>query len=384
MTNVERMTAEFTTVPVARDENHFATTALRAVCSLGLVCATLFLSSTRVSAQMTPADSAARRAVFQRAQRLVNDGTGAEGRALLDSLLNATEPRSAAEADVLFQRATIAESWDQAQRDYLRVMLEHERSPRAAAAMLRLAQGELARGDRAAALRYLERLANDAPESPLRGEAGIWHGRLLIDRGARDQGCAVLRTTRTQVDSTAIELVTQYDYLLRGCPAVEEGAQAASATNTPVTTPTETPATTPATTPAATPVTTPATTPASKPASTPTTAPVISAPAPQAAVPTTQPPVRTPEPAAAVPTPDTPSGAMDWSVQVAAWPTIEDAEKFAAQIRARGYDVRVDGTTAPFRVRFGRYPTRDAANAAMNAYKQKERGNAFLVQVPRG
>ena len=314
-------------------QKFFAATALRAVWRavwrVSVVCAMSFGFAPIVSAQMTPADSAARRTVFQRAQRLVNDGNGAEGRALLDSLLNATEPRSAAEAEVLFQRATIAESWDQAQRDYLRVMLEHERSPRAAAAMLRLAQGELARGDRAAALRYLERLASEAPESPLRGEAGVWHGRLLIDRGARDQGCAVLRTTRARVDSTAIELVNQYDYLLRSCPAVV--GDAAPATTAPANTAAPAPAT-PATTPAA-----PATT-----------------------------------------------GPMDWSVQVAAWPTMEEAEKFAADIRARGYDVRVDGTAAPFRVRFGRYPTREAATAAMNAYKQKERSDAFLVQVPRG
>jgi cell division septation protein DedD len=339
--NVERMTAEFTIAPVACDEKNFARTALRAVCSIAALCATVLLSAAPVSAQMSPADSAARRAVFQRAQRLVNDGNGAEGRALLDSLLNATEPRSAAEADVLFQRATIAESWDQAQRDYLRIMLEHERSPRAAAAMLRLAQGELARGDRAAALRYLERLASEAPDSPLRGEAGIWHGRLLMDRGARDQGCAVLRATRERVDSTAIELVNQYTYLLRSCPAVVE-----STSGTPV--------------------------------------PVPHTPTP---TPTAPQPVRPPAPATTTPAPATspePSGAMDWSVQVAARETMEDAEKFAADIRARGYDVRVDGTTAPFRVRFGRYPTREAANAAMTAYKQKERADAFLVQVPRG
>jgi cell division septation protein DedD len=321
--------------------------------TLAIWCAIILLGATPISAQTTPADSAARREVFQRAQRLVNDGNGVAGRALLDSLLNATEPRSAAEADVLFQRATIAESWDQAQRDYVRVMLEHDRSPRAAAAMLRLAQGELARGDRVAALRYLERLASEAPDSPLRGEAGIWHGRVLIDRGARDQGCAVLRATRTRVDSTAMELVNQYDYLLRSCAVVAEEAQVASVTDAP--------ATTPATTPA---------------------------PAPQAAAPATQPPGRTPTPAmttaAPTPAPTAPSGAMDWSVQIAAWPTMEEAERFAAAIRARGYDARVDGTSAPFRVRFGRYPTREAANAAMTAYKQKERGDAFPVQVPRG
>ena len=88
---------------------------------------------------------AARVQVFQRAQRLVNDGNGAEGRALVDSLLNATEPLSTDEAEVLFWRATLAESWDQAQRDYLRVMLEHERSPFAASAMLRLSTSSSSR-----------------------------------------------------------------------------------------------------------------------------------------------------------------------------------------------------------------------------------------------
>ncbi len=326
--------------------------------SLAAVVSTLLVST--ASAQTTPADSAARRSAFQRAQRLVNDGNGANGRALLDSLLNATEPRSAGEAEVLFQRATIAESWEQAQRDYLRVMLEHERSPRAAAAMLRLAQGELARGDRVAALRYLERLASEAPESPLRGEAGVWHGRLLIDRGARDQGCTVLRTNRARVDSTAIELVNQYDYLLRSCPAAVNAAASSVAS----------PATPAAPTPAAA-------TPAAPMPATPKSA--VPDPALPTPTPTTPPTPPTPTPAASAPT-----GAMDWSVQVAAWPTIEEAASFAADIRARGYDVRIDGTAAPFRVRFGRYATRDAANAAMNAYKQKERGNAFLVQVPRG
>ncbi len=337
-------------------QKKFADTALRAVFAMSMVVATTIMCATPVSAQNTVADLAARRTVFQRAQRLVNDGNGADGRALLDSLLNATEPRSAAEADVLFQRATIAESWDQAQRDYLRVMLEHDRSPRAAAAMLRLAQGELARGDRAAALRYLERLASEAPDSPLRGEAGVWHGRLLIDRGARDQGCAVLLSTRTRVDSTAIELVNQYDYLLRSCPTAVADAAAAPAAPTP-------------TAPATAPVRTP--TPAAPSTAAPVTAPVT-APATPAAAPATTPAA----PAA--------TGPMDWSVQVAAWPTMEEAEKFAADMRARGYEVRVDGTSAPYRVRFGRYPTREAATAAMNAYKQKERGNAFLVQVPRG
>jgi cell division septation protein DedD len=286
--------------------------------------------------------------VVRRAQRLVNEGNGADGRALLDTLLERTEPRSAPEAEALFWRATLAESWEAAQRDYLRLMLEHERAPRAADAMLRLAQGEVARGDRDAALRFLERLAREAPESGARAEAGLWHGRLLIDRGARAEGCTQLRSTRGRVRPGALELENQYDYLLRGCPSESAAASPPSAQ------PTAPPA---PTTPAAPPVTTPAATP---PPSATSTAP--SAPAPASA----------------------PSGATVWSVQVGAFGTKAEADGFAAELRTIGFEARVDGTVAPFRVRFGRYPTRDAAQRAMQDYKSRARADAFLTQVPRG
>lgn len=270
----------------------------------------------------TPAPDAARTASIQRAQRLVNDGSGAEGRAIIDSLLNATEPRSTDEAEILFWRATLAESWEQAQRDYLRVMLEHDRSPFAARAMLRLAQGELTRGDRDAALRYLERLTRETPESDVRAEASLAHGRLLIDRGARREGCDVLRSARPRVQVGALELERQYDYLLNGCAAVAAAAPMDSAARVPA------------------------------------------------------PPVPT--------APSSSAGAMVWTVQIAAFPTADEAATFAAEMIERGYDARVDGIAAPFRVRFGRFATRAAAAAAMDAYKEKERADAFLAQVPRG
>jgi hypothetical protein len=203
-------------------------------------------------------ESPSRAAIFQRAQRLVNDGLGAEGRALVDSLLNATTPRSADEAEVLFWRATLAETWDQAQRDYLRVMLDHERSPFASRAMLRLAQGELMRADTTAALRYLDRSQREWPEF---ADALVLRDRVLAAR------------------------------------------------------------------------------------------PVVAG--------------------------------MEWTVQIAAFPAASEAAAFAAVIRGRGYDARVDGTAAPFRVRFGYFATRAEAATAMDAYMRKERGNAFLAQVRR-
>lgn len=275
-------------------------------------------------------------AVFRRAQRLVNDGQGVEGRALVDSMLNAAEPRSSAEAEALYWRAMLAESWDGAQRDYLRLMLEHERSPRAGDAMLRLAQGEVARGDREAAIRYLERLVREAPESPARAEAGLWHGRLLVEQGDPTRGCTVLREARSHVPSGALELENQFEYVLRACPDL---------TVTP-------------------------------PEAATALAPVIPPQPPP-------PPAQTTPPVATPPAVVTPTGPT-WSFQVAAMSTLDEANALVARLRARGYEARVDGRTALFRVRVGRYQTRAAAAAAANAFKTKEGGDFLVVEVPPG
>ena len=74
---------------------------------------------------------------------------------------------------------------------------------------------------------------------------------------------------------------------------------------------------------------------------------------------------------------------MAWTVQIAAFPTAEEAATFAAEMRARGYETRVDGAVAPFRVRFGYFATRSAAVTAMDAYKLDTRADAFLTQVRR-
>ncbi len=325
--NIRRMVHRFMVVAAAG-------ASLAAVCPGVAVAQDPAPSRPAVAPVPVPPDSVG--ILVQRAQWLVNNGVGADGRALLDSLLERTEPRSTQEAEVLFWRATLAESWEQAQRDYLRLMLEHEGSRRAADAMLRLAQGEVTRGDRAAALRYLERLAREAPESAARAEAGLWHGRLLVERGSRDEGCAVLRETRGRVPAGALELENQYEYLLRGCAATPTAAQ-------------------------------PAPTPASPPASPPPQAPVAPASAPAAATPTAP-----------------PEGDLVWSVQVAALSTAAEAAAFAAEVRSLGFDARVDGSAAPFRVRFGRYATRAEAQAAMTRYRAQARADAFLTQVPRG
>ena len=70
-------------------------------------------------------------------------------------------------------------------------------------------------------------------------------------------------------------------------------------------------------------------------------------------------------------------------MQVAALSTRAEAASVVEKLRARGYDARIDGTAAPFRVRFGKFPTRAAAVAALDRYKAREKGAGFLVEVPR-
>lgn len=58
-------------------------------------------------------------------------------------------------------------------------------------------------------------------------------------------------------------------------------------------------------------------------------------------------------------------------MQVAAYPARAAAESLAAHLRDRGYESRVFGTAAPFRVRVGRYTTEAAADTVERALKAK-------------
>ena len=52
----------------------------------------------------------------------------------------------------------------------------------------------------------------------------------------------------------------------------------------------------------------------------------------------------------------------------------------AKRLKARGLDVRIVGTSKPFRVRIGRYETRAAAAAAAKQLKSKKI-DAFVTDI---
>jgi cell division septation protein DedD len=285
-----------------------------------------------------------------RVQRLANNGQTAAGRALVDSAIGAAKEGSPAWVEAVFARATIAESADGARRDYLRIALDYSASPRAGDALLRLAQMEIARGDRAAAKQYLERLALEHPLEATRAQGAYWLGRVLLDEGALVRACASLAEAKASAAATDVEFVNQIAYYSRQCAAVQRAADSARADSVEkmkkaARADSIARAATMAKAVAAEKKKGKTATTKKEP---PTPAETSEAPAPQAKV----------SPAAATAAQDVKG--RSWSVQVAAYNTPDEAQGLLKRLGDRGFDVRVTNER-PFRVRIGRYTKRSDA-----------------------
>jgi hypothetical protein len=231
-----------------------------------------------------------------RVERLVVGGDRSTARVLADSLVASLPSDSPRLADVLYWRAQSATSAADAERDYLRISIEHPFTARAPDALLALAQLEFARGDRSAARRRFDRLLRDYPKGRHVARAALWSGRLALEERDNVAGCRTLNAASPQLGSDDIELRNQFDYYVAQCERIAPDSVPGSAP------------------------------PTGKPST--TTGPAF-------------------------------------SVQVAAYNARQDATSLAARLKQRGYDVRVIGDRAPYRVRIGRYATRADANAAL-------------------
>ncbi len=281
---------------------------VRRVLPNALAAAAFMLLAGVASAQAPARGSEADSAVFARAQVLVSAGEGKEGRAVVDSLLARTPTGSLRYAEGLFWRATLASNALDAERDYRRIAVEYVLSPRVPAALTRLAQLEMARGDRSLARQHLERLLNEYPPRPARATAWYWLGRIAFESGAADRGCVALDSARALTGADDVELTNQIASEARRCITRADGSLAA--------------------------------------ASTPTVVPPAAATARGAA------PVKSGLTAAR-------SGQV--TIQVGAYPTRAAAEKVRKRLAAQKFHARIVPAGPYFRVRIGRYPTRSSA-----------------------
>ncbi|HEX6535779.1 MAG TPA: SPOR domain-containing protein [Gemmatimonadaceae bacterium] len=289
--------------------------------------------------------TAATDSIFLRAQRLVAEGQGDSGRALVQAQLAAAAPGSPEYAEALYWRAVVAATAADAERDLRTLIIEYPLSTRAGDALMRLAQLEMTRGDDDQALTHLQRVVKEHPESPMRARAEFWMARVLFERNDAPGACARLADAARETPPSQVEMHNQIDYLSQRCVGVDTSAARAAA---------------PA---AAAPAPAPQHVTRERASAPPHTA----APAAPAA-----PAASTPAPAAAHTAAHAASSAPGYTVQVAAYSTRKYAEKLRATLAARGYDARVVDSGKIFRVRVGRYATRaeaDAAAARMRASK---------------
>lgn len=255
-----------------------------------------------------------------RVERLVTSGDRQGARALADSLLQVLGETTPAYAEALYWRGFSSAQAAEAERDYLRLSVEHPLSPRAADALLALAQLEYARGDRAAARGRFERLLMNYPSGRHVARASYWSGRLAMEDSDTAAACRAFAQARQAVSAGDVELSNQIAYA---------GAPCANRSSVPDS--------------------------------------VRRAPAPAG---------DTARATQAVST-------QQYSVQVAAFNSRQEATALAAQLRRRGFDVRVAGARAPFRVRIGRYATRAEATAALQRMRSSRVTGIVVEAEPR-
>lgn len=289
--------------------------------------------------------------VFVRAQALVSDGNGTAGRALIDSVIAATPPTARLYPEALYWRASLASNAADAESDYKHIVVDYPLAPQAEDALLRLAQLELARGDRDGALVHLQRIPRDYPRSRSLARASYWTARVFFEKNDVPNACAANANALAQAGEAEVELRNQIQYQGQRCPAAAVAASpmipSASPTNTPV------------------PVTA---------SSTPTSV-VASMPPEKATVIETTSVTKPATKASTTPR------SSSYSVQVAAYNRRAQADKLVATLTARGYQARVDGDTAPFRVRIGRYSSAREAEGTLKEIKAKGM-EGFVTRAP--
>lgn len=375
--------------------------------SLALLSLLLLPAAAAAQTPVTPTADTGPRAsadsLYLRAQRMVMNGAGTDGRAIVDSLLRAARPGSAAHAEALYWRAALAETAAEAERDYLRLTIEYPLSARTADALYRLGQLELTRGNRTLALSRFERLAADFPDNPQRGRALLGMGRIYLDQRRLPQGCAAVAEAQRVARAQDVELRNQVTFLSRQCVGVNTtnaraadgaaAAPAAAAAADPAAAPTAPASAAPVEEPVPAPaedsakestkeaageaVKTPPKASTGAPAKAPVKAPARSAPsaaAPaRAAAPTAAPrPTPAPRPVAPAARPaPRPSSRPGFAVQVAAFDELAPARALAAKLRDQGFDARVEADGPWQKVRVGFHATRAEASALAKRLKAK-------------
>jgi cell division septation protein DedD len=256
------------------------------------------------------------------ALRIAQEGSSDSARALVSAILQGTQPTDTLYPQVLYTMGLVSRSVEDMRRNYTRVAVEYNISDWADDATYRLGLLDYAAGNTAGAVRQMDKLRSDYPDSPLIGPAAEWAARALFDQKRTRDACGWLASGMEQAQND-VELRNRLDFMNARCTP-----QALADTSPSV------------------PSQAPASQAAPAPASTPAPAPVT----------------RT-----------------GFGVQVGAVNTQAAADKLSADLKAAGFAPYTVKEGALFKVRVGPYPDRAAAGKASEKIRTTMRHSPFVV-----
>jgi tetratricopeptide (TPR) repeat protein len=265
--------------------------------------------------------------VFLRVQRLAANGQGDAARALAQEQFEAAPTASPRYVEALYWRAVVAPTAADAERDLRTIIVDYPLSPWSVEALMRLAQLEMTRRDMDQALAHLNRVMVEHPNSPARPRASFWIARVEFEQGKVPDACRQLGDAGRTAPVSDVELRNQIEYWATRCNPADTAMAAVAAIP-------------------------------DSAKSNPAAAAAAFTPAPAGAPGTTSVPA--------------PAAKKQYTVQVGAYNTKSAADQLAKTLHDRGYDVRVYGTSAPFRVRVGRYDKHAQADAEANKLNAKK------------
>lgn len=346
-----------------------------------------FIAAAAASALMAvaPAPAAAQSDPrLEAAIALAQEGRRDSAQAAVAAILRTTTPADQLYPEVLYTSALLMTDADSMRRTLQKVVVEHSLSAWADNALLQLAELDFAGGNLPAAMRDLERLRTDFPQSDVFPEAAFWAARTYFDARQENPGCEWVGMGLARVSDSAFAVRDQLQTFARRCPATVLAQGSAKA---PPAAPRDTIVLARADTTAKADRadTTGGMGKADTTAKADTTDKVGKTDSVAAALP---PPARDPgvlvarlDTSKATPAPAPPSTrahAPVYRVQIVAAPTAAAAEGPAQRARAAGLEVRTVNEGGLYKVRVGSYATRAEASAAARTLRADFPG-AFLV-----
>lgn len=258
------------------------------------------------------------------ALRLAQSGQVDSGRGIVRRLLATLSPADSVYPQALLAAAKIAPDAPAVASHLNRIVVEYGAGPWADDALLLLTQLYFAQRDPAQTVQAAERLNRDYPDSPLRARANFSAARAYFELKNETRGCELIQQSLDGAGDD-VEFKNQVSFYAARCAAPSP------ATTTTSTTPGGTP---PSPTPADT---------AARPAGT----------------------------------------ARAYAVQVLAVKSAAQVDDMLTRLKVMGFDARVvRDSTGFFKVRVGRYATREEAQRTQQRLKTRVGGQPFVVEEP--